>query len=127
MFFGNPLALFAYGAQMGQDTVQQIVPGIQNLVGRIVKGEMADKEAIGDFMESLSGFVGLVVETLPEYLPFREQVMGIVGKLPLQFPIQLPQLPFQLPQLPFQLPFAAAKPAEASLERVTITVAPPKA
>lgn len=118
--FGNPLELFAYGAQMGQDTVRQIVPGIQNLVGRIARGEMGGKEALGDLMESVSGAFGLAVETLPQMIPFREQVMGIVSNLPVQLPFKLPF------ELPFQLPFAPARPAE-TLERVTITVAPPKA
>ena len=32
--------LFAYGATMGKDTASQIVPGIQNLAGRISRGEV---------------------------------------------------------------------------------------
>jgi len=113
MLFSNPPALFSYGAEMGRDTVQQIVPGIGNLIGRIVKGEMGGKEALGDFMESARGAFGLAIETLPNYLPFKEQVKEIVGKLPIQ--------------LPFQLPFTTQKPTESGFERVKITLAAPKA
>lgn len=36
----NLTGLFAYGATMGKDTASQIVPGIQNLAGRISRGEV---------------------------------------------------------------------------------------
>ena len=91
MLFTNPLALFTYGAEMGRDTLQQIVPGISNLIGRIVKGEMDSKNAIGDLMESVSGAFGLVFETLPEYLPFKEQIRSLVGNLPVQLPFSTQQ------------------------------------
>ncbi len=110
MLFSNPFALFAYAAQMGQDTIRQIVPGIQNYAGRIARNDLGCKEWPEDLKESIAGAVGLAVETLPQMIPFKEQLMGLLGNLP---------------QLPFQLPFAQAKPAE-HLERVTITVAPPK-
>ena len=140
MVFSNPLELFGYAAEMGKDTAQQIVPGVQNLVGRIQRGEMGGKEAFGDLMESVQGAAGLIAETvqqLPQNLPipFKEQVMGVISKLPMpqlpalpqiQLPqIQLPQLPISLPPLPFSLPFMPAQqePTEA-LEKVTITVQP---
>jgi len=86
----------------------------------------------------VQGAAGLVVETvqqLPQNLPipFKDQIMDVIGKLP-QLPvslsqIQLPQLPISLPQLPFQLPFLPAKKESTeALEKVTITVQPkPKA
>ncbi|MEI6847182.1 MAG: 2Fe-2S iron-sulfur cluster-binding protein [Chlorobiaceae bacterium] len=109
MFFSNPLALFAYGAEMGRDIVQQIVPGIGNLVGRIVKGEMDSKDALGDLMESIRGAFGLAVETIPEYFPFKEQVKGIAGKLPIQ------------------LPFTTQNPTESVIEKVKLSLPAPKA
>ena len=109
----NPLALFSYGAEMGRDTLQQIVPGISNLIGRIVKGEMGSKDALGDLMESVSGAIGLVVETLPNYLPFKEQITGLIGNLPVQ--------------LPFQLPFSTPQTTESVIERVKIMAPAPKA
>jgi len=112
MLFSNPLGLVGYAADMGRDTAQQIVPGIANLVGRVVRGEMGGKEALGDLMESVSGAVALAVETLPQMIPFRDQVMGLIGMLPLQ--------------LPFQLPFMPSRPPEHLLEKVTITVAAPR-
>ena len=113
MLFSNPLTLFSYGAEMGRDIVQQIVPGISNLIGRIVKGEMDSKDALGDFKESVSGAFGLVVETLPGYIPFKEQVKGFIENLPVQ--------------LPFQLPFSTQQPTESVIERVKITAPAPKA
>lgn len=112
LLFSNPLALFAFGAQMGQDTIRQIVPGVQNLAGRIARGEMGGKEALGDLMESVSGAVGLAVETLPQMIPFREQVIGLASMLPTS--------------LPFQLPFMPPAPAVEQVERVTITVSAPR-
>ena len=113
MLFSNPLALFSYGAAMGRDTLQQIIPGISNLIGRIVRGEMESKEALGDFIESVSGAFGLAVETLPNYLPFKDQIKGFVENLPIQ--------------LPFQLPFSTQQTTESVIERVKFTAPAPKA
>ncbi|MBN1928368.1 MAG: 2Fe-2S iron-sulfur cluster binding domain-containing protein [Chlorobiaceae bacterium] len=138
MVLGNPFQLIGYAADMGKDTAQQIVPGIQNLIGRIQRGEMGSKEALGDLIESVQGAAGLIVETVQEFpqslvFPFKDQIMGVIGKLPLpqiqlpQLPaISLPQLPFSLPQLPFPLPFLPQQTqSSAALEKVTITVQPP--
>ncbi|NTU67345.1 MAG: (2Fe-2S)-binding protein [Chlorobiaceae bacterium] len=113
--FSNPLGLFAYGAQMGQDTIQQIVPAVQHYADRISRNDLGCKEWPDDLKESVSGAIGLVVETLPEMIPFRDELAGLLGNLP--------QLPFRLP---FRLSSASARPVEI-LERVTVTVAPPKA
>ena len=103
MLFTNPLPLFGYGAEMGRNIARQVVPGLGNLIGRVVSGEIVNENEIEDFRESVDALLGLAVETLPEYLPFREQVMGIVSKLPFELPTQIPlPLPFELPlQLPF--------------------------
>ena len=74
---------------------------------------MGSKDALGDFMESVSGAFGLVVETLPNYLPFKEQIMGLIGNLPVQ--------------LPFQLPFSTPQTPESVIERVKIMAPAPKA
>jgi len=144
MVFSNPFQLIAYAADMGKDTAQQIGPGVQNLVGRIQRGEMGGKEALGDMMESIQGAAGLVVEAIQQGpmalpIPFKEQIADLLSKLPqlpvslpqIQFPqiqlpqIQLPQLPISLPQLPFSLPFLPAQTEEKeALEKVTITVQP---
>ncbi|NTU53545.1 MAG: (2Fe-2S)-binding protein [Chlorobiaceae bacterium] len=145
--FSNPFGLFCYAANMGKDTAQQIVPGVQNLVGRIQRGEMGGKEALGDLMESLQGAAGLIVEAVQQGpmalpIPFKEQIAGVISKLPLpqislpsiqlptfslpQLPFSLPQLPFELPKLPFSLPFLPQQAqAPVTLEKVTISVQPP--
>lgn len=112
MLITNPFGLIGYVAEMGRDAAQQIVPGIQNLAGRISRGEMGGREAIGDLMESVSGAVGLVLETLPQMIPFSGQLTGLLSDLP--------------SKLPFPLPFAAPTAPAAPLERVTITVAAPR-
>jgi chlorosome envelope protein I len=159
MVLSNPFQLIGYAADMGKDTAQQIVPGVQNLIGRIQRGEMGGKEALGDMMESIQGAAGLVVEAIQQGpmglpIPFKDQIAGVISKLPLpqlpalpqlqlpsislpqlslpsfslpQLPsISLPQLPFSLPQLPFSLPFLPQQSqAPVTLEKVTITVQPP--
>jgi chlorosome envelope protein I len=127
--FSNPFGLIAYAADMGKDTAQQIVPGVQNLIGRIQRGEVGGKEALGDMMESIQGAAGLVIEAIQQGpmalpIPFKEQIADVISKLPLpqislptfslpqitlpniSLPsFSLPQLPsISLPQLPFSLP-----------------------
>lgn len=103
MLFTNPLPLFGYGAEMGRNFAQQAVPVIGSLISRIFTGEIINENELQDFKDSVNGIIGLTVETLPEYLPFKEQVMDIVSKLPVQLPTRMPlELPIQLPlQLPF--------------------------
>ncbi|NTU57777.1 MAG: 2Fe-2S iron-sulfur cluster binding domain-containing protein [Chlorobiaceae bacterium] len=107
LLFSHPTALFAYGAQLGQDTARQIGPGIANLAGRIQRREMGGKEALGDLMESASGAVRLAAESVSHLLPFRDQIMGVIGTLP----VKLPFLPEKAP------------PAQV-LEKVNINVQP---
>lgn len=123
--FGNPLGLFSYAAQMGQDTMQQIVPAFRHYAGRISNNDLGCKEWPDDLMESVRGAIGFAVEALPQMIPFREQVAGLLANLPVTLPVQLPfELPFKLP---FQLPFGQPAAASASIERVTISVSPSKA
>jgi chlorosome envelope protein I len=111
LLFSNPLGLLAFGARIGQDAAQQIGPGITNVVGRIQRGEMGGREALGDIRESAGAVVKLIVESVPQVIPFREQLAGLVGNLPVQ------------------MPFFPSKAAKAEvLERVSIKVQPsPKA
>jgi chlorosome envelope protein I len=107
LLFSNPFGIFAYGAAMGQDAARQIVPGIGNLVGRIQRGEMGGREAIGDLMESAGAAVQLIGESVSEMIPFREQLTTLLGSLPVQ------------------IPFLLAKAPAAKLEKVTLTVVAP--
>jgi chlorosome envelope protein I len=105
LLFSNPLGLFALGARMGQDALQQIGPGIANLFGRIQRGEMGGEEALADIMESVGAAFSLAVETLPQMIPFKDQILGLVGSLPMPF------MPSKAAQVP-------------AIERVTISVRP---
>lgn len=87
MLFGNPLALFAYGAVMGRDVAAKIVPGVQNLAGRIARGEMNGKELPGDLLESVGAALQLVLTSASQMIPFREQLIALFevplsGQLP---------------------------------------------
>lgn len=77
LLLGNPLALFAYGAVMGRDVASKIVPGIQNLAGRIARGEMNGKELPGDILESVGAALQLVLTSASQMIPFREQLMAL--------------------------------------------------
>ncbi|NTV06193.1 MAG: DUF4332 domain-containing protein [Chlorobiaceae bacterium] len=87
LLFSNPFALFAYGAVMGKDVASQIIPGVQNLAGRIVRGEMNGKDLPGDLLESLGAAVQLALSSASQMVPFREQLMGVLGSLPLPIPL----------------------------------------
>ena len=52
LLLSNPVALFPFVATMASDTASRILPGIGNLAGRIIRGEVSVK---GDFREMLSG------------------------------------------------------------------------
>ncbi|NTW51689.1 MAG: (2Fe-2S)-binding protein [Chlorobiaceae bacterium] len=107
LLFSNPRGLVTFGGQLGQDTAQQIGPGIINLAGRIQRGEMGGREALGDLFESATGAVKLAVDSVPQLLPLKEQLLGIVGSLPVKLPF---------------LPSKSAPPVV--LERVNISVQP---
>ena len=77
MLFGNPLDLFAYGAVMGRDVAAKIVPGVQNLAGRIARGEMNGKELPGDLLESVGAALQLVMTSASQMIPFREQLIAL--------------------------------------------------
>lgn len=124
MFFSNPLPLFSYGAEIGRGVVSQALPGLGNLVGRIAKGELMNEEELEELKDSVEGVIGLTVETLPEYLPFREQVEELMEKLPARLPFELPP---ELPsvKLPITLPLLEDKARKGKKGAVAITYTPP--
>jgi chlorosome envelope protein I len=74
LLFSNPLALFAYGAEMGRDTASSILPGIANLAGRIVRGEVSTKDAPGDILVAADTAIELVVAAGSQVIPFIEHL-----------------------------------------------------
>lgn len=124
-FLTDPLPLFGYGAEIGRGVASQFLPGLGNLAGRVVKGEIFNDNELEDFKDSVEGLIGLTVETLPEYLPFREQVLEALSKLS----VGLPQnIPAQLPpiQLPIELPFMAKPTKKQSGKAIEIRFIPKK-
>jgi chlorosome envelope protein I len=121
LLFSNPPGLFAYGAQMGQDVITRIVPGVSNLAGRVSRREIGTPGSLGDLLESAGAALQCAFTMLPQMIPFREQAMGFLSMLP---SIPLPTLPFTLPSLPlpFKLPFFGSQEPLEQIERVQLTV-----
>jgi len=92
LLLSDPAALFSYGAEMDRDVASQIVPGFSNLAGRILRGELAGPGAFGDLLESAGAAVQLVFAEGPKMIPFREQLIALLGMLPVKIPfLALPQ------------------------------------
>ena len=70
LLFSNPLDLFTYGAEMGRDTASRILPGIANLAGRIVRGEVSTKDEPGDILEAADTAIELAVVAGSQAIPF---------------------------------------------------------
>jgi chlorosome envelope protein I len=99
---------------MGRDVASKIVPGVQNLAGRIARGEMNGKDVPGDILESVGAALQLALTSASQMIPFREQIMGICGSLPL--PISLPapcQLPVKLEPVMLNVPSPVVHPVIA--------------
>lgn len=111
LLFGNPLALFGYGAVMGRDVAAKIVPGVQNLVGRIARGEMNGKDVPGDILESVGAALQLALTSASQMIPFREQLISLFGAFPFSIPLPLSrQLPVTLEPLMLKVSPPAVQP-----------------
>lgn len=86
LFLTAPFDLFAYGAVMGKDVASRIVPGVQNLAGRITRGEMNGKDLPGDLLESAGAALQLAVTSVSQMIPFREEFMGVLKAVPVSIP-----------------------------------------
>ena len=77
LLLSNPVALFPFVATMASDTASRILPGIGNLAGRIIRGEVSVK---GDFREILSGArpaLQAVAVSLPEPVKLEPVVLKV--------------------------------------------------
>ncbi len=99
LLLSNPPALFAYGAEMGRDAASRIVPGVANLAGRVQRGELGGPGALGDLLESAGAAVQLVLSEGPKMMPFREQIMALLGALPVRVPFLALQQPAAKPEM----------------------------
>ncbi|NTV92411.1 MAG: DUF4332 domain-containing protein [Chlorobiaceae bacterium] len=86
MLFNNPIALFGYGAEMGRDTASRILPGIANLAGRAVRGELGGKSALPDLLEGVGAAFQLAITTAPKMIPFGDQFRALLSMLPIPIP-----------------------------------------
>ncbi|ACF43963.1 DUF4332 domain-containing protein [Pelodictyon phaeoclathratiforme] len=121
MLFGNPLALFAYGAVMGWDVAAKIVPGVQNLAGRIARGEMNGKELPGDLLESVGAALQLVLTSASQMIPFREELMALFeAPLSHQLPATLEPVMLKVSSTVVQPVVAVSAPAVQPPEAVDV-------
>jgi chlorosome envelope protein I len=121
MLFGNPLALFAYGAVMGWDVAAKIVPGVQNLAGRIARGEMNGKELPGDLLESVGAALQLVLTSAAQMMPFREELMALFeAPLSHQLPATLEPVMLKVSSTVVQPVVAVSAPAVQPPEAVDV-------
>ncbi len=121
MLFGNPLALFAYGAVMGWDVAAKIVPGVQNLAGRIARGEMNGKELPGDILESVGAALQLVLTSAAQMIPFREELMALFeAPLSHQLPATLEPVMLKVSSTVVQPVVAVSAPAVQLSEAVDV-------
>ncbi len=121
MLFGNPLALFAYGAVMGWDVAAKIVPGVQNLAGRIARGEMNGKELPGDLLESVGAALQLVLTSASQMMPFREELMALFeAPLSHQLPATLEPVMLKVSSTVVQPVIAVSAPAVQPPEVVDV-------
>lgn len=121
MLFGNPLALFAYGAVMGWDVAAKIVPGVQNLAGRIARGEMNGKELPGDLLESVGAALQLVLTSAAQMIPFREELMALFeAPLSHQLPATLEPVMLKVSSTVVQPVVAVSAPAVQPPEVVDV-------
>ncbi len=87
LLFSNPLALLPYGANMASDTALRILPGIANLAGRIVRGEVSvkdDSEAL--FMDASPAQQSVVV-SLPEAVELQPVVLNVSSPVVVPVPV----------------------------------------
>jgi chlorosome envelope protein I len=114
LLLGNPLALFSYGAVMGRDVALKIVPGVQNLAGRIARCEMNGKDFPGDILEAVGAALQLVVTAATQMIPFREQITGIFGLFPSSIPLPATrQFSIKLEPVKLNVPTLAVHPVIA--------------
>ena len=87
LLLSNPAALFPFVATMASDTASRILPGIGNLAGRIIRGEVSIK---GDSREMLSGATPLlqsVVLAQPEPVKLEPVVLKVSAPVVVSAPV----------------------------------------
>lgn len=87
LLFSNPLALLAYGEMTRSDTASKIVPGIANLAGRIVRGEVSTRDASGNILEAIGSALQFAVTSASQIIPFRQHFMGLLEACPASMPL----------------------------------------
>ncbi len=66
LLLSNPVALFPFVATMASDTASRILPGISNLAGRIIRGEVSDMDGSREMLIDAQPVLAVKVASLPE-------------------------------------------------------------
>ncbi|TLU82401.1 MAG: DUF4332 domain-containing protein [Chlorobium sp.] len=89
LLFSNPLALLPYGASMASDTALRILPGIANLAGRIVRGEVSVKDDSEVLFMVASPAQQSVAVSLPEAVELQPVVMKVSAPVVAPVPVAI--------------------------------------
>ncbi|MEI7934614.1 MAG: DUF4332 domain-containing protein [Chlorobiaceae bacterium] len=73
----NPIALFSFVATMASDTSSRIIPGVANLAGRIIRGEVSDMDGSREMLIDAQPVLAVKVASLPEPVKLAPDVQKV--------------------------------------------------
>ena len=87
LLFSNPLSLFPYVATMASDTATRILPGIANLAGRVIRGEVSVKDDPQEMLMVARPALQSVVVSQPEPVKFEPVVLKVSTPVVVPVPV----------------------------------------
>ena len=87
LLFSNPLSLFPYVATMASDTATRILPGIANLAGRVIRGEVSVKDDPQEMLMVARPALQSVVVSQPEPIKFEPVVLKVSTPVGVPVPV----------------------------------------
>ncbi len=87
LLFSNPLSLFPYVATMASDTATRILPGIANLAGRVIRGEVSVKDDPQEMLMVARPVLQSVVVSQPEPVKFEPVVLKVSTPVVVPVPV----------------------------------------
>ena len=87
LLFSNPLSLFPYVATMASDTATRILPGIANLAGRVIRGEVSVKDDPQEMLMVARPALQSVVVSQPEPIKFEPVVLKVSTPVVVPVPV----------------------------------------
>ena len=87
LLFSNPVALFPFVATMASDTASRILPGISNLAGRIVRGEVRSTDEAEEMLVVAAPASQSVVLSRPEPVKLEPVVLKVSAPVVVPLPV----------------------------------------